>query len=83
MKKYQVISEEYTDWIYDIELKFIRYLKGTEYPYGVTVYYYNKLESAERRVTKEFLKGKSAYIVDTEESYQEYLELLNNYAEAY
>lgn len=76
MKKYCVITDNYDldDNIYDPPLQWIRFMPKDlrRYPAGVKCYYYDRLDNASKRITKEFIKGRSAKLYDSSVVAQEF-----------
>jgi hypothetical protein len=54
-----------------------------QFPLGVRLYQYKHLEKAEERVTREFLRGNTAEIYETEKTRKKFLAIKNEYSESY
>lgn len=87
MKKYCVITDNYDleDNMYHPPLQWSRFLPKDQrmYPAGVKCYYYNNLDNANRRITKEFIKGRSAKLYETSAVAQEFEDYCKNYVEIF
>jgi len=84
MRKYYVISHNYPDnYEFEINFEYIPFVKGMQFPQGVRLYQYKHLDKAEQRITREFLRGNTAEIYETEKTRKKFLEVQNEYAEAF